>query len=268
MATAAAAVVVVRTGLPALLTWLVNAAIRKIPGIRGKVRRMQINFLAPGVELSGVSVATLNTPGHRIEVGVIALNSQWKDLLRGALVASLSVKAPRLLINADGMRGSHAGDGKKQKTPSDKAGTPWQEKITQLPRFKIASVLLTDGAISVVGAPGEKDAELAVDRLNLRAENITNSTALAPTLMARLTADARVLSSGACQLQAQGYPLAKMPTFNADLSSSGIDLSFLRNIIQKVAEIDVRHGTAALYVEAAAADGYIQRICETRIRPS
>ena len=51
-------------------------------GIRGKVRRMQINFLAPGVTLSGVSKATLYTPGHRIEVGVIALNSQRKDLLR------------------------------------------------------------------------------------------------------------------------------------------------------------------------------------------
>ena len=75
--------------------------------------------------------------------------------------------------------------------------------------------------------------------------------------MARLIADARLLSSGTCQLQAQGYPLAKVPTFDADLSSSGIDLSALRNIILKVAEIDVRHGIAALYVEAAAADGYI-----------
>jgi hypothetical protein len=147
-------------------------------------------------------VATLNMPGHRIEVGLIALNTQWKDLLRGALVASLRVKAPRLLINGAVMRGSHASN-RKQKPPSDRADTPWQEKITQLPRFKIASVLLTDGAISVVGAPGEKDEEVAVDCLNLRAENITNSTALASTLMARLTAEARLLSSGACQLQAQ-----------------------------------------------------------------
>ena len=222
------------------------------------MRRTQINFLAPGVMLSGVSVAMLDMTGHRIEADLIALDTQWKDLLRGTLVASLRVKAPRLFINAAGMRDSHEGDGKTQKPPSDKVGTPWQEKITQLPRFKIASVLLTDGAICVVGAPGEKDEEVAVDRLNLRAENITNSTALAPTLMARLIAGARLLSSGACQLQAQGYPLAKMPTFNADLSSSGIDLRFLRNIIQNVAEIDVRHGTAALYVEAAAADGYIR----------
>jgi hypothetical protein len=42
-------------------------------------------------------------------------------------------------------------------------------------------VLLTDGAISLVGAPGEKDVGVGVDHLNLRAENITNSTALAPT---------------------------------------------------------------------------------------
>src|SRR6267154_2233008 len=107
LATAAAAVVVVRTGLPALLTWLVNAAVRKIPGIRGKVQRMKINFLAPSMTLSGISAATLNMPGHRIEVSVIALNSQWKDLLRGSLAASLRVKAPRLLIDSDGMRGSH-----------------------------------------------------------------------------------------------------------------------------------------------------------------
>ena len=77
-------------------------------------------------------------PGHRIEVGAIALTSQWKALLRGALVASLRVEAPRLLLNADGMRGSHASDGKKQKPQRDKAGPPWQEKITQLPRFKVA----------------------------------------------------------------------------------------------------------------------------------
>ncbi|HEX4211450.1 MAG TPA: hypothetical protein VHY56_13720 [Candidatus Binataceae bacterium] len=121
MATAAIAVVVVRTGLPVLLTRLINAAVRKIPGIRGKVRRMQIKFLTPGVELTGVSVAMLDTPGHRAEVGVIALNSQWKDLLRGALVASLRVKAPRLVLNIDGVRGAHADD-KKQKPPSDKAG--------------------------------------------------------------------------------------------------------------------------------------------------
>jgi Virulence factor BrkB/Domain of Unknown Function (DUF748) len=251
------AVAVARAGLPALLTRLANLAVRKIPGIRGKVRRVEIDFLAPGVTVKDVSVAMLNgsAPGHRIEVGAITVNGQWKALLKGALVASVRV-APRLSFNADRMRGAHDGNGTRE-AQREKSGPPWQDKLTQLPRFKVASAILTDGKIRVVGAPGERGAEVSVDRLNLRAETITNSTELAPTLMARLSADARLLSSGTCQLQAQGYPLAKVPTFNADLSSSYIDLRVLRDIIQKVVDIDVHHGIAGLYVEAAAADGYI-----------
>jgi len=92
VATAAVAVAVTRVGLPALLTWLANLAVRKIPGIRGKVRRVQIDFMAPGLTVKDVSVATINggAPAHQIEVGTIAVNSQWKALLTGALVASTS----------------------------------------------------------------------------------------------------------------------------------------------------------------------------------
>ena len=257
IATVATAVVVLGTGVPPLLAWLANFALRRIPSIRGKVRRARISFLTPGLVLSGVSLVARDFPGNRIEVGNIALNSQWKHLLRGALVATLSVNAPQVLVNANTLGSTHAGKGKEKKPSPDKAGIPpWQERLTRLPRFKI-SILLINGAIRIISMHGETAREVFVDRLNLRAEDITNSMSLAPTLMARLNADARLLSSGSFRLQAQGYPLAKVPTFNLDLSSSGVDLSVLRGLIQKVAEIDVRHGTADLYVEAAAADGYV-----------
>src|SRR3984893_14063368 len=258
--TTAIALAAARAGLPALLTWLANVVVRKIPGIRGKVRRVQINFMALGLTVKDVSLTTLNggAPEHLIQVETIAVNSEWKALLTGALVGSLRIDTPRLLFNAaDGIRRANGGKGKPEQQP-EKAGRPWQEKVMQLPRFKLLLALLTDGEIRVADLPGEKGAEVSIDRLNLRAENITNSTDLAPTLMARLTTDARVLASGKFQLQAQGYPLAKVPTFNADLSSSNIDLSELRNIIEKAIGIDVRSGVAGLYVEAAAADGYIR----------
>ena len=257
--TAAIALAAARAGLPVLLTWLANVAVRKIPGIRGKVRRVQINFMVPGLTVKNVSLTTLNggAPQHLIQVEAIAVNSEWKALLTGALVGSLRIDTPRLLFNAaDGIRRAN-GKVKPEQQP-EKAGRPWQEKVMQLPRFKLSSALLTDGEIRVAGLPGEKGAEVSIDHLNLCAQNITNSTDLAPTLMARLTTDARVLASGKFQLQAQGYPLAKVPTFNADLSSSDIDLSKLRNIIEKAVGVDVRGGVAGLYVEAAAADGYIR----------
>ena len=167
--TAFVAVAVARAGLPALLTWLANVAMRKVPGIRGKVRRVQIDFIAPALSVKGVSVVTLNSgaPGHRIEIGTLAVSSRWNAILRGALVASLQIDAPRLLFNAGGIRGCHEGDGKKQKNQPDKSGRPWQEKFTQLPRFKVASAILTGGEVRVAGVPGERGAEVSVDRLNL-----------------------------------------------------------------------------------------------------
>jgi hypothetical protein len=112
--------------------------------------------------VNGVSVAVLNggAPGHRIELGMITVNTRWNAILRGALVASLHVDAPQLLFNAVGIRGIHHGDGKTQKNQLDKSEPSWQEKLTRLPRFKVASAILTDGEIRVVGAPGERGASL------------------------------------------------------------------------------------------------------------
>jgi hypothetical protein len=45
--TAVGALAVARVGLPVLLTWLANLAVRKIPGIRGKVRRGVRSILWP-----------------------------------------------------------------------------------------------------------------------------------------------------------------------------------------------------------------------------
>jgi membrane protein len=259
-----------RACLPSLLTWLTNAILRKIPGLRGNVRGIAISFMRPGLAAEGISVTMLNggSPGYRIEADRLSLSSDWKSLLSGALVASLHIDAPRVLLHADEIHHAHGDDGNIQgqspardgdetNKPDYRSGAAWQQQLTQLPRFKVASVILSNGEIRVVGVPGENGGELSISGVNVRAENITNSIELAPTTMARLSADARILDSGKMQLQAQGYPLAAQPTFNVDLTSSDIDLRALRKIIEAAIEINVLHGIAGLYVEAAAADGYI-----------
>jgi hypothetical protein len=228
--TAAVAVAAARAGLPALLTWLANAALRRVPGVRGRVRRVEINFIVPGIAAEDISLTMLNggVSGHKIEIDALAINSAWKALVTGSLVASLHVDTPRLLCNTDGINFTNGNKGKrgigqddgndKPREPRGKAGQPWQEKLAQLLRFKVTSAILTDGEVRVAGLPGEKNTKLSVDRLNFHAENITNSIELADTMMASLSVDTCLLSSGKFHLQAQGYPLAEVPTFNADLS--------------------------------------------------
>jgi membrane protein len=218
-----------------------------------------MKFSAPALAVKGLSLTKLNgtAPPHRIEVSSILVTSAWQSLLTGALVASIRVDSPRLFLGMDGT--NHPDDPPKPRPTSERAvqGT-WQEKVKQLYAFTISSVLLTDGAVRVLGVPGEIGAEIAIDHLNLRAQNITNSGDIARTLMAKLAVDARVLATGKLQLKAEGYPLAKVPTFDADFSSSGIDLTQLQSVIEKATEIDVRRGIVSLYLEAAAADGQIR----------
>jgi Virulence factor BrkB/Domain of Unknown Function (DUF748) len=257
--TAVAVVAITRAGLPALLTWLANIAIRRLPGIRGAIRHVRINFLAPALTVHGLSLAKLNgaAPALRIEVSSILVTSEWKSLLTGSLIASIRIDSPRLFLGVNGTH--HPDDPPKPGPGSEKAahGT-WQEKVKQLYAFRISSVVLTDGAVRVLGVPGEIGAVVAIDHLNLRAQNITNSGDIARTLMAKLSVDARVLATGKLQLKAEGYPLAEVPTFNADFTSSDIDLTQLQSVIEKATEIDVRREIVSLYLEAAAADGQIR----------
>jgi hypothetical protein len=153
-------------------------------------------------------------------------------------------------------------DGAPKTNPdcNPKAGPnqPWQEKVKQLPAFRLTSAMLTDGEVHLQGVAGQSEADIRIDRLNLYLDNVTNSTELAPTLMATATCNARVMATGSLEMRAQGYPLAQVPTFNVDFQTSNIDLTEVRSIIEKNIEIDVRRGIADLYVEAAAADGQIQ----------
>ena len=257
--TAVAVLAITRVALPMLLTWLANMAGRKLPGVRGRIRRAQINFIAPGLMVWGLTLSKSNgaAPEHRMEIDSIAVNGEWKSLLAGKLVASVRIDSPRLFLNVNGIH--HANNGGKSEPDRGQADQQsWQERVKQLRAFKVPSAVLTNGEIHVLGVPGEASAEIAIERLNLRVENITNSTDFAPTSMAKVTANARLLATGNLQLEGQAYPLAEVPTFNADLSSSDIDLTKLRNVIKKVAEIDVRRGIVGLYLEAAAANGHIR----------
>jgi Domain of Unknown Function (DUF748) len=259
--TAVAVLGITRAVLPWVLTWLANLGIERVPGVSGRVRRVRINFIAPRLVLQDLLLIEQDPGGqeHRIEVDSIAIVSQWKALLTGAFIGFIRIDSPRLSLDIDGFHRNANDSGQATRTRHATAvQQPWQDKVKRLPGFKISPILLTNGQIRVHGVPGEQGSEIAIEHLHLRVGNITNSTDLAPTLMTKISMDARVLTSGKLELRGEGYPLARVPTFNADFSASHIDLTELRSVIEQATEIDVRRGIVSLYLEAAAADGQIR----------
>jgi Virulence factor BrkB/Domain of Unknown Function (DUF748) len=108
------------------------------------------------------------------------------------------------------------------------------------------------------GIRGQNGTDIRVYRLDLSLDNITNSLALAPTLMAKVTGSARIMATGNLNLRGEAYPFAEQPTFNLDMQAENVDLTEVREVIESNIEIDIRRGIVDVYIEAAAAEGHVQ----------
>ena len=262
LAGAGAGILIVRAAAPTILTWLANFGVRKVPGYRGRVRRVSVEFITPRLVVQGLSLAKLDggRPEHFLHVGTIVVGSHWKDILSGSLTAYIRFDSPRLIVDLERISHLHRDNGNEPSRTDTKANQPlsWQKRVERLPAFRISSAVLADGEVHVRGMSGQGGADIRIDHLNLYLDNVTNSTRLASSLMAKATCRARVMASGSLELRAEGYPLAQAPTFNADCQITNVDLTEVRTLIENRVEIDVRRGIVDLFAEAAAADGYIQ----------
>jgi membrane protein len=261
LAGAGAGILIVRAAAPTILTWLANLGVQKVPGYRGGVRRVSVDFTTPRLVARDLSIVKLDggRPGHLLRVGTIVVGSRWKDILSGSLTAYIRLDSPRLIVDLDRIS-QRTHDNGKRPFSDNKANRPlsWQKKVEQLPAFRISSAVLADGEVHVRGMSGQDGADIRIDHVKLYLDNVTNSTRLASSLMAKVACTARVMASGNLELRAEGYPFAQAPTFNADCQITNIDLTEVRSLIEKRIEIDVRRGIVDLFTEAAAADGYIQ----------
>ena len=252
-------VLVARAAIPTILTWLANIGVRKIPGHRGGVKRVGIDFSAPSLVVQGISLAKFNRnkPEQILHVASVVIASRWKNILAGTIDGYILIDSPRLLMDLGDMHRQADDAVPNGNYQQPRQGQAWQERVNQLPAFRLSSVMLADGEVHLRNIPGQDGEDVRIDHLNLSGQNITNSIKIAPTLMATVSCKARVMSNGTLELRADGYPFARKPTFNADFQTRNIDLTEVGPLIEKNLEINVRRGVASLYLEAAAADGQI-----------
>src|ERR1700730_11447239 len=104
-ASAGTGLLVARAVLPTILTWLGNVGVRKIPGYRGRVRSVRIDFSAPGLVVQGISLAKFNgnQPEQILDVASVVIASEWKKIFAGTIEGCIRVDSPRLLLDLAGM---------------------------------------------------------------------------------------------------------------------------------------------------------------------
>jgi hypothetical protein len=161
-------VLLARAALPRVLTWLANLGLGKMPGYRGSVQKIGIDFTAPSVVVQGLTIAKFHgsKTEQLLDINSAVIGSQWRSILTGALVGYIKLDSPRLLLHADIFRrkpGESAGKPSPDRnSTSEDNRQPWQERVKQLPAFRLTSVVLTDSELRLRGIAGQDGTDIKI----------------------------------------------------------------------------------------------------------
>jgi membrane protein len=249
------------TAIPYLLTGLTNLVLRKIPGLRGHVRRVALHPLGGSVIFEGLGLVLEQdhqTPAI-LEISQVTAKIRWKYLFIGGLVGDITVDHPRSYVDLSAFHQSTADHPASAARPSSntKNSPSWQQQIRNLFPFQI-NLNLWHGEFHLAGLPGQGDADVRIHDLDLAVNNVTNNSKLSSALMTQIEGRGQVMSSGRMTLHVLGYPLAEKPTFNADFKLEGLRMRELTAFAQEFAAVRVQEGTLSAFIEAAAKDGQLQ----------
>lgn len=251
-------VVGLRLALPTLIQRMVNRELARQPGYVARIGDVGIALLDGAFAVDDVDVSKRNgrVPVPLFSAPRIETSIDWRALFRGALVAKVVVRRPRINLVA----------GPTRAQTQTGAEVDWRTVIDRLMPIRIERVELHDGSIHFRNFHTEPKVDVYLDQLDLRAENLTNSRELSGTRVARVALRAVPMQSGVLEARAEFDPFAETPTFDFDGSLVGARLAELNPFFRAYGGFDVESGTLRLYAELESGkrrfDGYLKPFFE------
>ena len=241
-----------RLALPSMVTHYVNRVLNDIPGYEGRVADIDIHlwrgaYTIHDLEIVKVDIAPKTGKVKRspfFYAESIDLSVQWGELIRGAVVGQIEFDRPTLNV--------YAGPARKEQT---RAGDDFISRVRQLLPLQINRFAVINGELHFRNYAAQPDVDIYLDRINLVARNLTNSTRIADTLVATVSADARAMKSGEVRLEMKMDPFAPHPTYDLALEVKHLRLPELNNYLRHYLAVVARDGRLSLYAESSAKDG-------------
>lgn len=241
-----------RIALPIMLTHYSNRVLNGIPGYEGHIADVDVHlwrgaYAIHRLDIVKVDVAPKTGKVKRspfLYAETIDLSIEWGELVRGAVVGQIEFDRPTLNL--------YAGPARKEQTA---AGDDFISRFRRLLPMQINRFAVVDGELHFRNYAAEPDVDIYLDRINLVARNLTNSTKISDTLVATVSGDARAMKSGDMRLEMKLDPFAPHPTYDLALELKNLHLPELNNYLRHYLAVVARDGRLSLYAESAAKDG-------------
>ncbi|MFI8379027.1 DUF748 domain-containing protein [Leeuwenhoekiella sp. NPDC079379] len=241
-----------RLYLPTLVKNSINKALADIPGYYGQVDDVDIALYRGAYVLNklylnkvdaGTQVPFLNFPKTDISI-------EWKSIIKGKIVAEITMNSPEIIYVFE-----------DQKTTPE-GGTAdvddWTKAITEIVPLEINHFEVHNGKLAFVQLAADPNVDLAIEKLELTADNLRNVVEKGRVLPSPISATGISFGGGNVKLDGNINIIKEVPDMDLAFSLQKANATALNDFTNYYAGIDFDSGTVELYSELAIADGYLK----------
>ncbi len=243
----AGAIVIARAMLPFWVRDYVNRRLSEMENYRGHVADVDIHLWRGAYSVHGVEIkkTTGHVPVPFFSAPVVDMSVEWKALFHGALVGEIHFERPKVnFVHAPSKANSQSGVEER-----------WTQKIKELFPLKINRATANEGEVHYRDFSRKPDVDVVMDRVDMVATNLTNSTRVAETLKANIEIKGRPLREGSFKTEINLDPYAAEPTFALKAELDGMPLVKLNDFAKAYAAITFEAGTLRVASEMNSRQG-------------
>ncbi|WP_430403190.1 DUF748 domain-containing protein [Fluviicola sp.] len=245
-----ATLIIFRLLLPYIVLHYVNGKLENLEEYYGHVDDIDIHLYRGAYEIKDIKILKKVDKGAKKDTipffksPSIDLSIEWSAIFKGSIVGEISVEEP--VINF--VKDKHKGEDMKADTAD------FAQLVDDLMPVTINRFDIHNGQVHFRDLEAKPKLDIAMKNINITATNLTNVTDSKELLPATLKATAEAYQ-GKFVLNAKFDGLAKVPTFDMNVSLNGLHLVLLNDMLREYGNFDVKKGTFSLYGEFAAKEG-------------
>lgn len=241
--------IIFRLCLPTIAKNYLNSVLADIPGYKGSIEDVDIALYRGAYVIKGLELSILEaeTETPFITLPQTDISVEWKSLFKGSIVSEIFLTNPEIIYVME-----------DQDEPVDAEAEDWTKALDDIVPLAINHFEIIDGKISFMVATTEPKVDLAIEEINLNADNLSTVVDLDKKLPSNINMKARTFGDGNLNMKGSLNLLKEIPDMDISFKLEGSNVTALNDFTNYYGKFDFESGIFNVYGEMAIADSYLK----------
>ena len=245
----AALLIIFRLFLPTLVKNYLNNVLVELPGYTGAVKEVDIALIRGAYVIKGLhlSVVDAGTEIPFINLPEADISVEWKSLFKGRIVSEIILNKPEIIYVME-----------DQEETAETEEEDWTKALTDIVPLDINHFEIHDGRLSLLMVSSKPKVDLAMENLELSADNLSNVISSERTLPSPFNMTGKTFGNSTFAINGGINLLKEIPDMDISFELENANVTALNDLTTYYGKVDFESGVFNLYGEMAIADSYLK----------